>query len=438
MSAAHGSAFVDQARIEVSAGRGGDGASHFRREKYAPRGGPDGGNGGRGGDIVLWVDADLRTLVDFRFHPKFAAEDGAVGSRNDRTGADGADVRIAVPPGTLVYDDETDRLLADLSNAEQTLVACAGGRGGHGNAHYVSPINQAPIMREMGEPGQQRVLRLELKLLADAALVGYPNAGKSTLIARLSAARPKIANYPFTTLSPNLGVVRLDDGASYVLADLPGLIEGAAEGRGLGHEFLRHLERARVIVHLLDVSGYERQDPVADYLSIRSELAAYDPRLAGLPELVVATKLDLPDSSDMADLVAEELAPHGVERLWRISAVTGAGTAELAQAIAKYVLASATETVVAQEAQAEAELAAAAEPADPTAFEIVEEEEGLFIVRGADVERAVAMCDLHNAESLMHLHRTMTRMGVIDALRRAGCLDGDLVRIGASELDFQE
>jgi GTP-binding protein len=434
-ASAQANQFVDQARIAVAAGRGGDGASHFRREKYAPRGGPDGGEGGHGGDVILRVEPQLRTLVDFRFHRKFVAADGAAGETNDRTGADGADALVPVPPGTLVYDDETSRLLADLARPGDELVACRGGRGGHGNAFYATPVNRAPIMREMGEPGEQRVLRLELKLLADAALVGYPNAGKSTLISRLSAARPKIAAYPFTTLSPNLGVVRLDDGASYVLADLPGLIDGAAEGRGLGHEFLKHLERARVIVHVLDVSGFERPDPLADYRAIRQELAAYDPGLAGLPEIVAANKIDLLGDAELTAAAVDELTSQGVRAVYPVSAVTGEGLAPLAQAVAALVFATPGESVLAARAATES---GPDEVVDEDAFELAQADEGLFVVSGRAVERAMAMCDTGNEEAVMHLHRTLTRLGVIDALRAAGCVDGDVVRIGETYLDFQE
>lgn len=431
------SQFVDQARVEFSAGRGGDGASHFHREKFAPRGGPDGGDGGRGGHIILTVDDALRTLIDFRYQKHFEAANGTPGSRNDCTGANGADIVLRVPPGTLVYDDETDRLLADLDTPGQRLIVCHGGRGGFGNARYATPINQAPEMRELGEPGEQRTVRLELKLLADAALVGYPNAGKSTLIARLSAAKPKIAAYPFTTLQPNLGVVRIDDNASFVVADLPGLIEGAAEGRGLGHEFLRHLERARVIVHVLDLSGFDRIDPVEDYDKIRSELVRYDERLGSLPELVVANKIDLADARDLVEVVAEELQSRGVERLYPVSAVTGEGVDELRSAIARAVFSAETETVVAQDAQAA--LLQAPEPVvDDQAYEIGVAAEGAFTVRGKAVERWVAMCDFQNRESLMHLHRQLTKSGILNALRDAGCTDGDAVQIGETWLDFTE
>ncbi len=442
MSAASHASFVDSANIEVASGRGGDGCSHLRREKYAPRGGPDGGDGGRGGDVILTVDPNLRTLVDFRYRRRFIAPDGQPGGTNDCTGASGQHAVVTVPAGTLVYDDDTGRLVVDLSTPGQKHVVCRGGRGGHGNAFYVTAANQVAMMRELGEPGQTRNLRLELKLLADAALVGYPNAGKSTLISRLSAARPKIANYPFTTLTPNLGVVRLDNGASFVVADLPGLIEGAAEGRGLGHEFLRHLERARVIVHLLDMSGFERPDPVADYRSIRAELEAYDERLGRLPELVVGTKLDLVDDHDLVEIVEEELAPYGVERILPVSAVTGLGVDALLAELSALVFSARADSVVAQ--QAEIELAEADEPmADEDevdeSFEVLlDADEEVYVVAGREVERTVAMCDLDNEEAVMHLHRTLMRMGIIAALREAGCEDGDVVRIGGTYLDFTE
>ncbi len=426
---------VDQARIEVRAGRGGDGASHFLREKYHPRGGPDGGDGGRGGDVILVADPDQSTLVDFLYQHHFTAGDGGAGSGKHRHGADGGDQVVKVPAGTLVYDDDTGALLGDLVSAGDRLVICRGGGGGQGNASFATPTNQAPVMRELGEPGETRRLRLELKLLADVALVGYPNVGKSTLISRLSAAKPKIADYPFTTLSPNLGVVRVDYGRSFVVADLPGLIDGAAEGRGLGHRFLRHLERARVIVHLLDVSGIERPDPVADYDAIRAELVAYDPGLAELPELVVANKIDLPDGDAMAELVAEELQARGVTVVYPVSAVTGAGLPELVRAVSLALAAAPAMTLVARRSEAEA---AEPEPEPDDSFAIEQLDEELYQVTGAAVERAMAICDLDNDEAVMRLHRKLVRMGVIDALREAGCRDGDVVRIGGAEMDYED
>lgn len=430
--------FVDQARITVQAGRGGDGASHFRREKFVPHGGPDGGNGGNGGNVILIVEPNLNTLLDYHYNAHFAAGDGRPGEGGERTGGNGDDVFLKVPPGTLVYDDATDRLLADLDDPDAVFVAARGGQGGLGNTAFKSATHRAPTLREKGEPGERATLRLELKLLADAALVGFPNAGKSTLIARLSAARPKIAGYPFTTLTPNLGVVQVDTGASFVLADLPGLIEGAAEGRGLGHEFLRHLERARVIVHVLDIAGYERPDPVSDYHAIRQELAAYDEHLAALPELVVANKIDLPDGPDMADIVAEELAPHGVETLYRVSAVTGAGLPELRRALAEAVLTSTVDSVVARRAQRQGAALPAMDEAPDDGFTVVEADDGTFVVEGREVERLMAITDLDNEEALMRLHRTLVRLGVIEALRHAGCSEGDDVRIGEVVLEFQE
>lgn len=427
--------FVDQALIELRAGSGGDGASHFRREKYAPRGGPDGGDGGRGGNLLLRVDPHLRTLLEYQFRHRFVAADGQPGGTNDRTGAGGDDIVLAVPLGTLAYDNATGRLLADLSEPGQEWLACRGGRGGMGNARFVSATHQAPTLRERGEPGEAVTLRLELKLLADAALVGYPNVGKSTLIGRLSAARPKIANYPFTTLTPNLGVVRLDHETSYVVADLPGLVEGAAEGRGLGHQFLRHLERARVVVHLLDVGGLERDDPVADYDAIRAELTRYDPHLARLPELVVANKLDLPDGEAMLELITEPLAERGVERILPVSAATGAGLDALRLALGELVFSADVPSAVA--ARAERELLVA-EPTHAAPFAIEQDDEGTYCVTGREVERAVAMCDLDNDEAVMRLHHQLMRFGLIDALRRAGCGQGDAVRIGDVVLDFEE
>lgn len=428
---------VDQARVVLRAGRGGDGASHFLREKYAPRGGPDGGDGGRGGDVILVVDDSLSTLVEFRYRSRFEAADGVAGAGKNWTGASGDDLLVSVPPGTLVRDAESEALLADLAAPGDRFVACRGGRGGRGNAAFKSPTHQAPTLREKGEPGEEREVLLELKLLADIALIGFPNAGKSTLISRLSAAKPKIASYPFTTLTPHLGVVRLGEEASFVLADLPGLIEGAAEGRGLGHQFLKHLERARAIVHLVDLSGFERPDPIADYRAIRDELLRYDEGLAALPELVALNKIDLPDGPELAEIVAEELRALGVERILAISAVSGDGCDELVRAMAALLRDDEAKSLVARRAEAVVEPDEG--PADEgPGYTIQPLDEGYFRVAGTEVERAVAMCDLENDEAVMRLHRLFVRLGVLDALREAGCEDGDAVVIGDVILDFQE
>lgn len=426
--------FVDEVRIQVQAGRGGHGAVAFRREKYVPRGGPSGGDGGRGGDVVVVVDPNLRTLIDFQYHHHFQAGAGGPGGGNNRHGADGADCILRVPPGTLVYEEGKGRLLADLVTPGQRFIVARGGRGGRGNAAFATAVRQTPRFAEQGEPGEAKVLRLELKLLADAALVGFPNVGKSTLIARVSAARPKIADYPFTTLVPHLGVVRLEEGHSFVLADLPGLIEGAHRGRGLGDRFLRHLERARVLVHLLDLSDQERADPIGDLQTIRAELAAYNPRLAKLPEIVAANKLDLPHARQRWEAQRAELEACAGGPVWGLSAATGEGVEALMYAIAEAVAAAGPSPLAerAEEGGGEASLPWEEE------LEILQPEPGVFVLRGGEAERLVAMTDLDNPEAVNHLHRQLSRRGILRRLRQAGVREGDLVRIGEIEFDFVE
>ena len=333
--------FLDQARILVKAGDGGNGCMAFRREKFVPRGGPSGGDGGRGGDVTLVASNHHNTLLQFRFNPEHKAERGRHGEGSNKSGADGRSVEVEVPAGTVVYDDDTGELLVDLSEPEQRFLAARGGRGGRGNARFATATHQAPTEHEPGRPGEERRLRLELKLLADVGLVGFPNAGKSTLISRISAARPKIADYPFTTLEPNLGVVQLDDFRSFVVADIPGLIEGAHLGHGLGTQFLRHIERTRVLAHLVDVSEGSGRDPVSDFHVILAELASFSPALVQKPMLVVATKIDVAqDARRMAAL--RELA--GVRGLpfFEISSVTGQGIDQLKRAMSEYALRGAT------------------------------------------------------------------------------------------------
>ncbi|MGV3720504.1 MAG: GTPase ObgE, partial [Actinomycetota bacterium] len=290
--------FVDEVVIHVEAGRGGDGCASFRREKHVPRGGPDGGDGGRGGDVVMTADPMLTTLIDFRFKREYKAERGGNGSSNQKFGKNGAGIQLRVPVGTQVTDLETGELIADFVRPEQREVIAKGGRGGRGNTHFVSSTHQVPRFAEKGEPAEVHELRLDLKLLADVGLIGFPNVGKSTLISKVSAARPKIADYPFTTLVPNLGVVQVEPGRSFVVADIPGLIEGASSGAGLGHQFLRHVERTRMLVHVLDVSGLTMRDPYEDYLIVNQELAAYSDRLSALPQLVALNKSDMPDAAE--------------------------------------------------------------------------------------------------------------------------------------------
>ena len=332
--------FVDEVDIHVEAGDGGRGCLAFRREKFVPKGGPSGGDGGPGGSVWVVASAHVNTLINYRFHPLFRAERGVHGQGSNCTGRAGADLELAVPIGTLVFEKSDDpdaplRQLADLAEEDQRVLVARGGRGGLGNAHFATSTNRAPRKVQPGEPGEIKDLRLELKLLADVGLVGFPNAGKSTLIARISAARPKIADYPFTTLTPNLGVVRLSDDRSFVVADVPGLIEGAHEGHGLGHQFLRHIERTKVLVHVVDVSGASQRDPVDDLDTVRRELELFQPALAAKPQLVAANKLDAVDPATADEQIAplERRARDLQLPFFRISGATGAGVQELLEAM---------------------------------------------------------------------------------------------------------
>jgi len=327
--------FVDEVEIYVRGGDGGRGCVSFCREKYRPRGGPDGGDGGDGGDVVFVADAGLSTLLDFRFQPHWRAGRGEHGRGKQQYGKRGEDVYARVPCGTLVYDADTGELLADLQQHGQQVVVARGGRGGKGNMHFATPTNQAPRYAQPGTPGEERRLRLELQLLADVGLVGFPNVGKSSLLRRVSAARPRVADYPFTTLVPHLGVVRLDEDLSFVLADLPGLIEGAHEGHGLGDRFLRHVSRTKLLVHVLDVSGLTGRDPVEDFDKINHELAAYDARLAEKPQLVAANKIDLTGARELFEEVKRRLGRRGI-RVHPISAATGEGVWELMRAVGQH------------------------------------------------------------------------------------------------------
>ncbi|MCS7079573.1 MAG: GTPase ObgE [Chloracidobacterium sp.] len=335
--------FVDEAIIHVAGGDGGNGCMAFRREKFVPRGGPSGGDGGKGGTVYLRASQHLNTLLMFRYNPRYVAERGGHGEGNNRHGRDGEDCIVDVPVGTLVYDADTGECLADLTTVGQTVAVARGGRGGRGNARFASSVNRAPRRHEPGRPGERRTLRLELKLLADVGLLGYPNAGKSTFIAAVSAARPKIADYPFTTLVPNLGVVGLEDYRSFVIADIPGIIEGAHEGRGLGLQFLRHVERTRLLLHLVDVSVSAEREPVAAYDAIERELALYNPELAARPRLAVATKQDIADPARTAALSAH-CAELGIE-CFPVSAVTGEGIKPLIQRIAQMLFSAHPESV---------------------------------------------------------------------------------------------
>ena len=420
--------FVDEVSIRVRAGRGGDGCVSFRREKHVPRGGPDGGNGGRGGSILLVGDARLSTLVDYRFKREYRAASGTPGAGNNRSGRNGPDIELRVPIGTLVRDRETGEPVADIVTDGQRACVAAGGRGGRGNASFVSSTHQVPRHCERGEPAQERSLTLELKLLADVGLVGFPNVGKSTLLSRVSAARPKVADYPFTTLAPCLGVVSLEPGKSFVMADIPGLIAGASLGAGLGHQFLRHVERTRILIHVLDISGTSMRDPLEDYRIVNRELASHDPRLADLPQLVALNKSDLLPGSERPEALEATLREEG-RRVFLISAVSGAGVDGLLRA-AGQLLDELPLPLPALHGEV-----AEFRPAEASTWEVARED-GQLVVRGAELERLVAMTDLSSDVAVRHLHRRLERMGVVRALRDQGAVHGSDVRIGSIEFEF--
>jgi GTP-binding protein len=417
--------FYDQVKIRVEGGAGGNGCVSFRREKYVPLGGPNGGNGGSGGNVYLEADRHLNTLISFQGRRHFKAERGGHGQGKDRQGAKGKDITLAVPPGTLVRDAESEELLADLKMPAEKVLVAQGGRGGLGNAAFASPTNQAPRIAERGEAGQSRWLFLELKLLADVGIVGCPNAGKSTLLAAVSAARPKIADYPFTTLVPNLGVVTLDD-RDFVLVDIPGLIEGAHAGTGLGHDFLRHIERTRVLIHLLDGTS---PDPLRDLADINEELRLFNPRLADKPQLVVLNKMDLPQARDVWPAVEDELRRRQVPAC-SISAATGSGVREMVNQVLRLL-----DSLPEEEELGEEEIAVFRPEAEEEAFTISKEGEG-YRIKGRQVERLVARTDWRYDESINRLHRALERMGVTEAMEEAGVQEGDTVYIGEIELEW--
>lgn len=421
--------FYDQAKIFVKAGDGGAGAVSFRREKYVPLGGPNGGDGGRGGNIILEADEGLRTLVDFRYKRHYKADRGAHGEGKNMHGRGAGDLTLRIPAGTIVKDQETGEILADLVSHGQKVVIAKGGRGGRGNARFMSNANKAPTVAEKGEPGEERRLLLELKLLADVGLTGFPNVGKSTLISRVSEARPKIADYHFTTLTPNLGMVVVDD-QSFVLADIPGIIEGAHSGAGLGHEFLRHIERTRLLIHVLDISGCEGRDPLQDYRIINEELRKYSPALAKRPMLVAANKIDLPSAKTNLERLADFLEGH-IE-VYPISAVTGEGIEKLLQRIIQVL--PETPPVSFSAAPDDHRLVQAL---NNERFRI-ERPDGVYVITGKEIERHAAMAYLETEGGLTRFQNILKAMGVDDALRAEGIQEGEKVRIGKLELEWSE
>ncbi|MCL6610276.1 MAG: GTPase ObgE [Peptococcaceae bacterium] len=421
--------FYDKAKIYVRGGDGGNGCIAFRREKYVPEGGPWGGDGGRGGDVILVADEGLRTLVDFRYQRHYKAGRGVHGKGKNMHGASGEDLVLRVPVGTVVREAETGRLIGDLTINGQSLVVARGGRGGRGNARFATMNNRAPKMAEKGEPGEELWLSLELKLLADVGLVGLPNAGKSSLISKISAARPKIADYPFTTIVPNLGMVRVDEGSSFVVADIPGLIEGAHAGAGLGHEFLRHVERTRILVHLVDISGFGGRDPVRDFHTINRELALYNPELAEKPMLVAANKIDLPEARENLVYFSRQLGER--YEIFPVSALTGEGLDRLVSRIGRLL-----ETIPVKAPEVSGPDPGVLHTAGPRFT--IGREGGVFIVGGREIERHVAMTDLENEEAVGRLQRIMYLMGIDRALREAGAKNGDMVKIKDFEFEYND
>ncbi|WDF81616.1 GTPase ObgE [Lacticaseibacillus pabuli] len=426
--------FVDQVTVEVHAGKGGDGAVAFRREKFVPFGGPAGGDGGRGGSIVFYVDSGLNTLMDFRYHRHFKAHPGMNGQGKQMFGKAAEDTRVAVPAGTSVTDADTGETLGDLTENGQELVVARGGRGGRGNVHFVSPKNTAPEIAENGEPGQDRFVKLELKVLADVGLVGFPSVGKSTLLAAVTGAKPKIAAYQFTTLVPNLGMVRLDDGSDFVMADLPGLVEGASTGVGLGLEFLRHVERTRVILHLVEMDPNNAREPIDDYHQIQHELTTYDDHMLERPEIVVATKMDMPGSEERFTAFHDQLVAEGVaeDRIMSISSVTHSNLQVLMHKTADLL---ANAPYVAPKQDAEPETMYKAEPADEIH---IEDTEHAWVVTGTKVERLAAMSNLQHDDGVIRFARQLRKLGVDAALKDAGAVNGDQVMIGDLTFEYEE
>ncbi|MDQ0975689.1 GTP-binding protein [Bacillus niacini] len=426
--------FVDQTKIYVKGGDGGNGMVAFRREKYVPMGGPAGGDGGKGADVVFEVNEGLRTLMDFRYQRHWKAPRGEHGMSKNQHGKNAKDMIVKVPPGTVVMDAETKEVIADLVENGQRAVIAKGGRGGRGNSRFATPSNPAPELAENGEPGQERDVILELKLLADVGLVGFPSVGKSTLLSVVSSAKPKIAEYHFTTIVPNLGMVETEDNRSFVMADLPGLIEGASEGVGLGHQFLRHIERTRVIVHVIDMAAMEGRDPYEDYLTINKELEEYNLRLTERPQIIVANKMDMPEAEENLQKFKERLEEDFP--IFPISALSRKGLRELLYAIADKIEETPEFPLDHEEEETGVNRVLYKHEADPEAFYITREPDGSFVIQGEKVEKLFKMTNFQTEESVRRFARQLRGLGVDEALRAKGAKDGDTVKLLDFEFEF--
>ena len=424
--------FIDYAKIIICSGKGGNGAISFRREKYVANGGPDGGDGGRGGSVYFDVDLGLNTLVDFRYNKKFKAGDGENGSGSRCNGKKGEDIHIKVPQGTILKDEETGKVIADLSEEGQSECILKGGKGGKGNCHFATATRQIPNFAETGELGQEKTIILELKLIADVGLVGFPNVGKSTILSVMTANKPKIANYHFTTIDPNLGVVKLDNGGSFVLADIPGLIEGASEGVGLGHKFLRHIERTRILIHVIDVAGTEGRDPVDDFNKINKELDKYSDKLTSKLQIIAANKIDVMQDDSNFIALEKEVAKKGY-KIFKVSAATGEGMQELfeyaysvLQTIPKEELEEVDKTVY-----------YSFDEEDDEGFKVYKED-GKYIVEGKQIEELMRRINFSDYESLAYFHLNLRKIGVDSELKRQGIKNGDIVQIFDWEFEYEE
>ena len=422
--------FIDKARIFVKSGNGGNGAVSFRREKYVPAGGPDGGDGGNGASVIFEVDLGLRTLMDFKYQRKYVAEHGEDGSKKRKAGRNGEDLILKVPPGTIIRDEATGLVIADLKEEGDRAVVAKGGRGGKGNQHFANAVRQAPAFARSGSDGVEKWVVLELKMIADVGLLGFPNVGKSTFLSVVTKAKPKIANYHFTTLTPNLGVVQTKFGESFVLADIPGLIEGAAEGVGLGHDFLRHVERTKVLIHIVDISGLEGRDALDDFDKINGELKLYNEKLATRPQVVVANKMDILEDESIVDEFKNELEGRGY-KVFKMSAATRQGVDDVIAYVSELL----------REAE-EIELVSEEEMFRPELDEVQDEglqidiEDGVYVVTGKSLRRIMYSVNFDDMESLQYFQKAMESQGVFDRLREMGIEDGDTVRIYEIEFEF--
>jgi len=425
--------FADRAKIFIKSGKGGDGHVSFRRELYVPNGGPDGGDGGKGGDVIFEVDEGLNTLYDYRHKHKFVANDGENGKKKRCHGANADDIILKVPPGTVIKEAESGKVIADMSGDNRRQVVLRGGRGGLGNQHFATATMQIPKYAQPGKPAQELEVLLELKVIADVGLIGFPNVGKSTLLSRISNANPKIANYHFTTLNPNLGVVDLNGTNGFVVADIPGLIEGASEGVGLGHEFLRHIERTRMMIHVVDASGSEGRDPVDDIYKINAELSAYNPEIADRPQVICANKTDLiydGEEENPVERIRAEFEPKGI-KVFAISGVTGAGINELLYYVSKQLQILELEPITFQQEYF---------PEDELIYTdlpyTVEKEEGTYIVEGPKIEKMLGYTNLDSEKGFQFFQRFLKNAGILDELEAAGIEEGDTVRMYGLQFDY--